>query len=86
MNIHLLMHASSLDELREYGTVSDVTYVHTHKAFYNGGDGVDFWYELYKRYPNEYTVTFEDNDGKYLITYQQDAPDEGIIITQIEKL
>lgn len=86
MNLGIIMHASSLDELREYGTVSDVTYVHTHKAFYNGGDDVDFWYELYKLYPNEYTVTFEDSDGKFLITYQQNAPNEGIMIVQVEQL
>lgn len=85
MNLGIIMYVNTLDELREYGTVSDIKETGWHREFKPVADGMWIQYEISKKYPDEYTAVFEDSDGKFLITYRT-FPGRGIIITQVEQL
>jgi hypothetical protein len=86
MNLGIIMHVNNLDELREYGVVSDTKKTDRHRAFQSVANGVpSIHYEIATKYPDEYTTVFEDSDGKFLITYCE-SRGKGIIITQVEEL
>ena len=86
MNLGIIMYVNSLDELREYGTVSDTKRTERYRVIQSVANSVpSVEYEISTKYPDEYTTVFEDSDGKFLITYRT-FPGRGIIITQVEEL
>jgi hypothetical protein len=86
MNLGIIMYVNSLDELREYGTVSNTKKIGGYRAIQPVANSVpSIQYEISTKYPDEYTTVFEDSDGKFLITYCE-SRGQRIIITQVEQL